>query len=155
VASVGGYALSGQLGRKVASGFRDRIYDPRRLHSWIGRACRARFEHVGSGSRLRQLLGRVEAGYEEINGRCGLFMRRAEYQRNVVHVLDEILPPGGLGELLPSPVLLTEYLPWLRIMANSGDGDGMGAGGRRRGRHCLSLGGEMISMLEETEMRMD
>jgi hypothetical protein len=121
--------------------------------SLLNRRARARFERIGSGSRLRQTLDKQGARYEEIFDERGLFSLRADYQRTVVDLLDEILPPGGHGELLPSPVLFTEYLSWLRIMSTIGDGDGTVVAGSRRRRHVLSLQGEAVEMLVATELK--
>jgi hypothetical protein len=113
------------------------------------RRARARFEHVGSGGRIR---GNVHSGgikYSQVFGERGLFASRGDYQWSVVHILDEILPGGGHGKLLPSPVLFTEYLSWLRIMAMR-MGDDRSTVGRRRGRHVLLLSREYVEMLEAT-----
>jgi hypothetical protein len=116
---------------------------------------RARLDHIASGGRLRKGLGTEGVRYEEMYERRGLFEKRGEYQRTVVGVLDEILPVGGHGVLLPRAVLFTEYLAWLRIMATVGDGDeGSGGVGRRRSRHGLALSRDEVDMLVRTELRM-
>lgn len=120
------------------------------------RTARGRLEHVGSGGRLRRDLdAEGRARYEEIYEGRGLFSRRGAHQRMVVGVLDDILPPGGHGDLLPSAVLFTEYLAWLRIMATVGDRDGSSVLlGRRRGRHALPLGREEMEVLEKTRLEL-
>jgi len=107
---------------------------------------RARFEHVGSGGRIRGNLHSEGIICPQNIDEHGLFMRRGDYQRTVVHVLDEILPVGGHGKLLPHPVLFTEYLSWLRIMAMMMGDDGSTVG-RRRGRPVLPLDREYVEIL--------
>jgi len=118
------------------------------------RKARGRLEHVGSGERIRRDLAAEAARYEDIFEGRGLFRRRGEYQRAVVGVLDDILPIGGHGDLLPSAVLFTEYLGWLRIMATVGDGDSSSVG-RRRGRHNLALARREMEVLERTRLEME